>query len=173
VLTNKLSKTPLGSPLAIGQTLAILLISGSPWALTSHADQLDEIQRARETAEMQYVNEVATGKYKTTDEREALRKRILEPSEQKAHDYFKSVSTLPKAKPVKAEDIDLSQAPKQDLTSVANEAHDSNSAQGRPAAITAGVPTSEKAPLRPEFVLDGSNVPREITFPQTKKPDSK
>jgi hypothetical protein len=130
------------------------------------SDELDAIQRDRETAEMKYVNEIATGKYKTPTQQEELRKQILEPQEQRAQEYFKSISQTPKVvKTIKAEDIDLSKTPAKDLSQAAqNGAHEEKSNALRSAPAPQTTQGSDKPTLRPEFVLDGSNVPKEITF---------
>jgi hypothetical protein len=134
------------------------------------ADELDEIQSAREAAEMKYVNELATGKYKSADARESLRAKILEPQEKRAREYFKSISQQPPSrKVVTAEEIDLKKSPKKDLSETANQSTGPNAVTGRAVSTSSGVPASEKAPLRPEFVLDGSNVPKEVVF-ESRKP---
>jgi hypothetical protein len=146
-------------------TLALIaaLSFGAP--TLAFSDELDSIQRDREIAEMKYVNEIATGKYKTQTQQDELRKQILEPQEKRAQDYFKSISQTPKVKPIQPEDIDLSKTPAKDLSQAAqNGAHGDKSNAPRPAQAPQSTQGSDKPSLRPEFVLDGSNVPKEITF---------
>jgi uncharacterized protein YnzC (UPF0291/DUF896 family) len=137
-------------------------------ASISHADELDNLQRSRETAEMKYVNELGTGKYKTAAERDALKKQYLEPYEQKTKEYFKSISVMPTARPVKPEEIDLRNGPKSDLSLVQPTAQIPSQATGQVTGHTVSTgtttPPPDKSSLRPEFVLDGSNVPKEIIF---------
>jgi uncharacterized protein YnzC (UPF0291/DUF896 family) len=137
----------------------------------SHADELDDIQRSRESAEMKYVNELGTGKYKTAPERDALKKQYIEPYQQKTKEYFKSISVMPTARPVKPEEIDLRSGPKTDLSSIAPLApvapassQSSGQITGHTVSSGSTPPAPDKSSLRPEFVLDGSNVPKEIVF---------
>lgn len=142
----------------------------------AHADELDNIQRDREAAEMQYINEMATGKYTTDTQKQELRAKLLEPQEKRAQDYFKKISEVPKPKEVTAADMDLSRVPQADISAISH--GDAKSGQSGSSASsggsvsgrsTSGVPSSEKAPLRPEFVLDGSKVPKEVDFTPEKK----
>jgi hypothetical protein len=159
--------------LTVLRKIAFLSIASSSWIIIyphhlSFADELDNLQRARESAQMQYVNELGTGKYKTAAQRDALKKQYLEPNEQKTKEYFQSISVMPSARPVKPEEIDLNTGPKTNLSTTQGASLGDNQAIGHASSQTtrssAGVPPQEKSPLRPEYVLDGSNVPKEITF---------
>jgi hypothetical protein len=148
--------------IAILSTASAALVMAHP--LLGHADELDSLQRERETAQMQYVNELGSGKYKSASERDALKKKYLAPSDQKTKEYFASISAMPSARPVKPEEIDLRNGPKASLSTSQGAGPGSEQVTSQPTQSKGGIPPQEKSPLRPEYVLDGSNVPKEITF---------
>jgi hypothetical protein len=116
------------------------------------ADELDEIQRARETAEMQYVNELSTGKYKTQKERDELKSRLLGPQEERSREYFKRISTPPPPKGGSAAGGSTREADsngESDLMSGSPRVNRSKSSDGYSASYES---------------LDGSNVPKQLIF---------
>lgn len=131
----------------------------------AHADELDNIQRDREMAQMRYANEIGTGKYKTPEQQEELRKQMLDPYEKRTRDYFKAISVAPSPLVVKPEDLDLKSGQRKDLSRTASAPSQDGPAIGEPSNSSRREPViSDKSPLRPEFVLDGSNVPKEVVF---------
>jgi hypothetical protein len=154
--------------------LSLILAALSVFSL-ARADELDNIQRDREMAQMRYANEIGTGKYKTPAQQEELRKQMLDPYEKRTRDYFKAISAAPSPRAVKPEDLDLKSGQRKDLSNAANTSTQEAAAYGEPASSSHHEPTiSDKSPLRPEFVLDGSNVPKEIVFgaPDFKSPQA-
>lgn len=156
MFNNKLSKRITG--------LSLILFAIAATGI-AHADELDNLQRNREVAQMRYVNEIGTGKYKTSAQQDELRQKMLDPSEKKTRDYFTSISAMPSPHIVKAEDIDLNSGPKRVLSASESSALKNGPAvKGHEIANPHEAPVVDKSTLRPEFVLDGSNVPKEIVF---------
>ncbi len=144
-----------GTAIALSLTLSLSF---------AFADELDTLQSAREAAQMRYVNEIGSGKHTTSEQQEALKKNLLGPHEQKTRNYFQSISALPTPRAVKPEELDLKSAPRRILSGMENHTEGTSSAAGHEVSSAHGNLDVEKVTLRPQFVLDGSQVPKEVEF---------
>lgn len=140
--------------------IPVLVITGSGfYARAIYASDLEDLQTAREKAQNDYAAAVINQKASTPSAQQALRHQIVDPVMAGYKDFFEhKLGDGPRGTPVPMKHLSL---PTRAIVAV--------SGGNRAPAFQGITPTSpagngEAKPSRQDFVLDGSKIPKELSF---------